>query len=339
MYTNPTRLWTDIDLEREGRQVGTLNLPHSVTRSAYGHIQIPFAVVRNGAGPTLVLMGGSHGDEWEGQIALARLIRNLRPESIRGRVIILPSANFPAARANMRVSPLDAVNLNRAFPGDADGTPTQQIVHYIDTVLMPKADVYVDLHSGGASFNYLPCTWAHVIGDKDYDARSLTALEAFGGGLGIIQVGSEMQGFAGTSSVSALSRKVIILSGEYGGAGSVSPEGIRIISDGIEGLMAHLGMTGAKVRPKGKPMRIVNLDDPALFLYSSSYGVFEPARKLGEEVEKGATAGFIHSIEFPWQEPVEMRFRASGLLAAQRTIGQVEPGDCLLHLVADSRPG
>jgi predicted deacylase len=331
-------LWTEIDLEQDGKQVGTLNLPNSVTRSAYGHLPIPLAVVRNGAGPTLFLMAGSHGDEWEGQIALARLIRDLRPESIRGRLIILPSANFPAARANMRVSPLDSINLNRAFPGDADGTPTQQIAHYIDTVLMSKADVCVDLHSGGASFDYLPCTWAHIIGDENYDARSLAALEAFGGDLGIIQAGSEMQGFAGTSSASAISRKVVILSGEYGGAAAVSPEGIRLISEGLEGLMAHLGMTEARTRPSKKPMRLVNLDDPALFLFGSSYGVFEPARALGEEVKKGERAGLIHSIEFPWQEPIELRFRTSGLLVAQRAIGQVEPGDCLLHLVAERRP-
>lgn len=338
MQMKPTRLWTEIDLEQDGKQIGTVNLPHSVTRSAYGHYQIPLAVIRNGAGPTLFLMGGSHGDEWEGQIALARLIRSLRPEGIRGRVIILPSANFPAARANARVSPLDAVNLNRAFPGDADGSPTQQIAHYIDSALMPKADVYVDLHSGGASLDYLPCTWAHVIGDKDYDARSLAALEAFGGDLGLIQVGSEMQGFAGTSSVSALSRKVIVLTGEYGGAGRLSPEGVEIILQGIEQLMAHLGMSEAKVRPNSRPMRLCTLDDPMLFLYSSCHGVFEPARSLGEEVEKGTLAGCIHSIEFPWQEPIELRFRTSGLLTAQRAIGQVEPGDCLLHLAADFKP-
>ena len=43
-----TRIWTDIDFERAGKQVGWVNLPHSVTRSAYGMIAIPMAVVKNG---------------------------------------------------------------------------------------------------------------------------------------------------------------------------------------------------------------------------------------------------------------------------------------------------
>jgi predicted deacylase len=59
-------------------------------------------------------MAGNHGDEYEGQVALSKLIRSLEPAEVSGRIIILPSANFPAAMAGMRTSPLDAGNLNRA---------------------------------------------------------------------------------------------------------------------------------------------------------------------------------------------------------------------------------
>ena len=52
-------------------------------------------------------MAGNHGDEYEGQIALAKLIRELEPEQVQGRVIILPAANLPAAMAGARVSPID----------------------------------------------------------------------------------------------------------------------------------------------------------------------------------------------------------------------------------------
>ena len=74
-----TRIWSDIDFEAAGKQVGYLHLPHSTTEFAYGTIAIPAAVIRNGNGPTALLMGGIHGDEYEAQIALCRLVREMEP--------------------------------------------------------------------------------------------------------------------------------------------------------------------------------------------------------------------------------------------------------------------
>ena len=59
---NTTRLHTDVDYERNGKQVGWINMPHSVTRSAYGNISIPIACFKNGTGPTVFFMSGNHGD-------------------------------------------------------------------------------------------------------------------------------------------------------------------------------------------------------------------------------------------------------------------------------------
>jgi predicted deacylase len=94
---------------------GFIRLPYSVHRSAYGWIPIPVACIKNGDGPRVLLMAGNHGAEYEGQVALGKLIRSLEAEEVCGRIIILPSANFPAAMAGMRTSPLDEGNLNPAF--------------------------------------------------------------------------------------------------------------------------------------------------------------------------------------------------------------------------------
>ena len=173
----PTRIWTDVDYEKPGKQVGWLNLPHSVTRSAYGNIMIPIAVMSGGRGPTALFMAGNHGDEYEGQIALCKLIRELEPAEIQGRVIVLPAANLPAALAGARVSPIDQGNLNRSFPGDPDGTVTQQIAYYIDSVLFPLADHFHDFHSGGSSLDYLPFASMHHGDDEALNDRCLAALE------------------------------------------------------------------------------------------------------------------------------------------------------------------
>src|SRR5437762_5971554 len=139
-----SRLSPEIDLDRDGKQTGFLRLPYSVHRSAYGWIPIPIAQISNtggnGASPRILLMAGNHGDEYEGQVALGRLIRDLDPAEVRGRLIILPSANFPAAMAGTRTSPLDQGNLNRSFPGDPTGGPTEQIAYCIESELLPRCD-------------------------------------------------------------------------------------------------------------------------------------------------------------------------------------------------------
>src|SRR6516164_6179488 len=132
MARSQSRLTAEIDFNRNGKQHGFIRLPYSVHRSAYGWIPIPVACIKNDAGPRILLMAGNHGDEYEGQVALGKLIRDLEPDEVSGRIIILPSANFPAAMAGMRTSPLDGGNLNRSFPGDPYGGPTEQIADYIE---------------------------------------------------------------------------------------------------------------------------------------------------------------------------------------------------------------
>ena len=156
MARSQSRLAAEIDFDRDGKQHGFIRLPHSVHRSAYGWIPIPVASIKNGEGPRILLMAGNHGDEYEGQVALGKLIRSLEPAEVSGRIIILPSANFPAAMAGMRTSPLDEGNLNRSFPGDPYGGPTAQIADYIESVLLLQCDFVFDFHSGGSSLTYVP---------------------------------------------------------------------------------------------------------------------------------------------------------------------------------------
>ena len=80
----------------------------------------------------------------------------MKPEEIQGRVIIVPMANFPAAKAGLRTSPIDEQNLNRIYPGDPDGSPSFMIAHYIESQLFSIADYSLDLHTGGSSLHYVP---------------------------------------------------------------------------------------------------------------------------------------------------------------------------------------
>ena len=84
---------------------------------------IPIAVIKNGSGPTVLMEGGNHGDEYEGPIILGRMIRELDAAEIQGRLILLPAVNTPAVIAGRRTSPVDGLNFNRAFPGDPELRP------------------------------------------------------------------------------------------------------------------------------------------------------------------------------------------------------------------------
>ncbi len=176
----------DIDLHADGKACGHVRLPHSVHRSAYGWIPIPIVRMANGAGPRVLLVAGNHGDEWEVQIALGTLIGSIEPQQISGQLVILPSANFLAARAGMRTAPEDGGNLNRSFPGDPAGTLTQQIAYWIEHVLLPGFDYSFDFHSGGSSMYYLPSTIAYRDADPQRMAKVLGLVRAFAAPVGFM---------------------------------------------------------------------------------------------------------------------------------------------------------
>ncbi|HVL71810.1 MAG TPA: succinylglutamate desuccinylase/aspartoacylase family protein, partial [Beijerinckiaceae bacterium] len=152
----PSTAFTDVDFEKSGRQVGFVMLPHSPNDDAWGVTRVPIAVIKNGAGPTVILEGGNHGDEYEGPIAICELIRELDPGRVQGRLILMPANNVHAVMAGQRVSPVDGLNFNRTFPGDPAGTITQQIAAYVTDHVFPLGDAFLDLHSGGSSLDILP---------------------------------------------------------------------------------------------------------------------------------------------------------------------------------------
>lgn len=126
-HSQRSLITTGIDYENEGFQTGVLRVPYSHDRSAYGHIPVPVAVLKQGKGPTVLLTGGNHGDEYEGPVALMKLLQRMPSMRIRGRLIVIPALNFPAFLNGSRTSPIDRGNLNRMFPGDRNGSITAMV--------------------------------------------------------------------------------------------------------------------------------------------------------------------------------------------------------------------
>lgn len=195
---------TPFDLDADGKQDGYLRLYHSNETNGYGFVPIPIVSIKNGVGPTALLIGGNHGNEYEGIVALMNLARDIRTEEVQGRIIILPSLNHPAVLSGTRSSPLDGANLNRSFPGSHLGGPTQVIAHYVSTVLIPITDVAIDLHAGGRSSQFVPCGIVRQAKTPD-ERDALTRLaELFGAPVSFVSTGKGGGG-------------VLTLAGECGG--------------------------------------------------------------------------------------------------------------------------
>ena len=339
-HARTSRLVSEVDFARDGKQAGFLRLFHSTHDSAYGFLPIPIVVVKNGQGPTALFTAGNHGDEYEGQVALTNLIQWLTPDRIQGRVILLPMANYPAALVGRRVSPIDDLNMNRIFPGDPDGTVTRQIAHYIDSVLIPLADLVIDLHSGGSSLNYIPTALARQSADPAMYAKQLAALRAFGAPYTYIQGGAQGQGGDQTLGSGADRRGKIALGTELGGAGAVNAAGLAIAERGLRNLLVHLRILGQEhwVEPP-VATRFLDVRGPEMYLYAPEAGVFEPLVELGDTVGVGTPAARIHRLETPWLPPVEMAFQASGIVMCKRVPARTKRGDCLFHLASDLAVG
>lgn len=335
----PSRVVPEVELEpaEPGRQHGFLRLFHSVHRSAYGFVPIPITVVQGARpGPTALLTAGNHGDEWEGQIVLSELARELEPGDVSGRVIVVSALNLPASMASQRVSPLDGVNLNRAFPGDRDGTVTQEIAHFVSTVLVPRTQVVCDLHSGGSSLMYAPCALATRHEDPARLAGTVAALRAFGAPLAYMQGRAEGQGGQRTLGAQAEARGILSLGTELGGAGTVTPAALAMARRGVRNLLSHVGVLpqSAYAEPEA-PTRILSVSHPDQWVYAHAPGVFEPLALPGDEVEPGQPAARLHYPEAPWEPPVEIAFKRGGLVLVRRHPGRAERGDCLFGLGAD----
>jgi predicted deacylase len=326
-----TALSVDIDLQALGKRTGHVRLPFSSHESAYGWLALPVAVVCGGQGPSVLLTAGNHGDEYEGQIALLKLIRSLEPHQVHGKVIILPQLNAPAAVAGRRTSPLDEGNLNRSFPGDPEGGPTAQIAHFVNTVLLPMTSVSVDLHSGGSSLEYLPCAFAPVPQDPSMRARQLAALKAFGAPISLMV---EKPGSTRTLSAAAMAQGHLHFATELGGAATTRPTTQSIADIGVRRLLAHLGVIDVVPPMTLEPTRLMRVDGPSHYVYAPVRGLFEPAFSLGDAVARGDRAGWIHFPEEPERPAREVRFDGDGVVVCRRVQTPVVPGDCLAHLAS-----
>ena len=323
-------LFTSVDFQKSGKQQGCMQVPYSHNLGGWANVMIPITTVANGTGPTVLILGGNHGDEYQGQIAAMKLARELTPDMVTGRIILIPSLNFPAARAATRLSPLDGMNMNRAFPGSPEGSVTSQIAHFLTTVLFPLSDVVIDIHSGGRSMEFVPCAHMHLVSDAEQRRKMLAAMLAWNtdfcflyadiAGSGLLPVEAENQG-------------KLVVTTELGGGECIPASVHRIAQSGLRNVLIHVGALRGQEQTReslGKAPTILtqalNRED---YVLAPESGVFEVCIELGEHVQKGDTVGHIHHLERPDRQPETIIALSNGYLVTMRAPCLTQQGDCV----------
>ncbi len=326
-----TQIQSEIDLDLDGKQYGYLRVPYSVHRSAYGWLPVPIISIKNGAGPTVLLMAGNHGDEYEGQIGLAELARELEADNVSGQLIILPQANAPAAKAGTRTSPLDQGNLNRSFPGDPAGKPTKMIAHYIESALLSRADYLFDIHSGGTSLVYKPTLLVSDEGQASIPQSKLDLINAFGFPKALIYKENKAAGY---SSSAATRNNAIAITAEMAGSGDVNPEALEVLRRGLKSALQHINVlkTANKSKSDTLQTQLLIAPSPDYLVFAREQGLFEPLVQIDQSITQGQVIANIHRSDTPWENSVEIKSPVDAIVVCKRALAQVQCGDCLYEL-------
>lgn len=338
---NPLPTWSpvtcSIDLDTPGRRIGKVRVPIRGTEAA--ELVLPIAVFANGEGPTVLLTGGVHGDEYEGPLALSHLVRSLPLKSVKGRVIILPFLNQPALRVAQRRSPIDCLDLNRSFPGSPEGSSSEVLAHWLSSQIVPRVDAVIDMHTGGVAGVWLPLAMMHPQQDRKFHSRMLATLAALRAPVGIVLDESEKGGMFDSY---VESQGKIFICCEFGG-GTLTRPSLEVAQMCARNTLRHFGMFGGEFETPdwpgwGRPRLLQALDSTRQAVAARTSGLFEPRVDLGATVKKGDVIALIHPIDDLSSDPEEVKAPQAGILFHRRASSRIEAGDRVGMVANELKP-
>ena len=176
----------ELDLTSPGRRDYWVALPRD---GIWGDHLVPLTVFvgpEAQPGRGLVAFGSTHGNEYEGPMAIKHLLGEIDIARVRGRIILVPVLNVAAFRWGTRDSVNDdGVNLNRAFVDAAGRTPalgriTHRIADFVRTSIWPHVHVVFDMHAGGEVAQFALGPSFHPIPDPEQNRRIEETARGFG---------------------------------------------------------------------------------------------------------------------------------------------------------------
>ncbi|MEP6536877.1 MAG: succinylglutamate desuccinylase/aspartoacylase family protein, partial [Bryobacteraceae bacterium] len=252
-------------------------------------ISVPVLAVRgSGDGPTLLVTAGVHGDEYEGVRAIFDVFESLDPAEMKGNFLAVPVMNPPAFWNISRTSPLDNANLARVFPGSAAGTATEAIAFHFDQHILPLADFYIDLHSGGVK-----CAMPTLIGYLESDAAAAAAAEIFGAPV----IWCHPNVPPGRTLSAAVDRGIPCLYAEARGAGRIHAADLDCYRRGVMNILRHLGILSCEPHiPAIAVTRLFGDGNVDVSVVSPLRGFLIPSVALLDPVVQGQPLGILVDI-------------------------------------------
>lgn len=278
------------ELQAGTRQVHRVMLPGSALQDEPRTV---ISITGEQSGPVVFINAGVHGGEYPAIETVIRLSKSLDPSKVSGAVVLMPVLNLPAFwKRSMFVCPVDEQNPNRLFPGDPDGSYSEQMDHAITTEFIAHADCYIDLHGGDIVEDLVPFAICRR-GDGEVDQKSLELAKVFGLP-NVLMVDRPVQAAKGSMSfVAGAEQGVPSFIAEAGGVGRLQPEAVTLLSAGVKRVLNHLGVIAEAIPDPAAPAILSQFQ----WLYSVNAGMFYPSVEINEEVTEGQSVGRIGSLD------------------------------------------
>ncbi len=320
----------DFDLERLPRG-SSESLYVDVTTSEPGDpLRLPVLIVRGAQeGPTITVLGGVHGDEYEGPHAVRTVFSLIDPASLTGTFVGVPHANPPAFAAGTRTSPLDDLNLARVFPGSEDGKPTERIAHHLSESIIHPCDFLIDLHSSGTLWS-MPTLVGYDAQDNDAGRRSREAAMAFGAPV----VWGHPDIARGRTVTEAADHRIPWLYAECPGGGWLHLDSAAQYAQGVRNVMAHLDMLPGPVNARQPQFRLYGSGDVDSAATAEATGFLVRQVELLDRVREGDILGTVSGLA---GEPLEeIQARSDGVVVFMRAVPSITAGDLVFMLASES---
>lgn len=296
-------------------------------RADGGDWRLPLLVVRGQQdGPTLAVLAGVHGDEYEGVEVIPQVFRQVDPAALSGTLLMVPVCNLPAYGAAQRSSPVDGLNLARVFPGRVDGTLTERIAYVLVESVFRHADFVIDLHSGGIPYE-LPTLVGYVHDAGELGQRALAGARAFGAD---VLWGHPLPMPPGRSLSIATELGIPELYTEAAGGGYARPADVTLFTQGVLNVARHLGMLAGAVAVPAPTHHLVGDGNLDVVIDAPAAGFFRAEVALLQEVRAGQRLGAIRDLF--GVEIAAVTAPAAGVVILLRRMHRVNLGDGLVQV-------
>jgi len=284
-------------------------------------------------GPRLLVTAGVHGDEYTPMAAVRRLIARFDAGEggavlRRGTLILVPVVNETAFCNGARCAREDGLDLARVCPGRARGTVTERTACALARMIR-EADLYIDLHSGGAHYRIEPLAGYMLVADK----AVLETQRAMARDFGLPLVWGTDASLPGRSLSTARDSGVPAIYVEYLGGPGLSEAGVEACATGVLRVLAAQGMlVGDGGFGKPEAPRVVEDPRPSsghlqVRHASPCDGFFEARVALGDEVEVGDLLGEV--VDFLGTDRRPVVAEHAGRVLMLRTTPWVREGESL----------